>query len=88
MNGPAMRRFFGVTPEQAAKLDTSPWSPSAGSQQISFEYDAYMPTSEHTGVAVAINYARLLGDAADSPLVRHFGSANQLTTTLAFVYRF
>lgn len=88
MNGPAMRRFFGVTPEQAAKLDISPWSPGAGSQQISFEYDAYMPTSVHTGVAVAINYARLLGDAGDSPLVRRYGSSNQLTTTLAFVYRF
>lgn len=88
MNGPAMRRFFGVTPEQAAKLDISPWSPDAGSQQISFEYDAYMPTSVHTGVAVAINYARLLGDAGDSPLVRRYGSSNQLTTTLAFVYRF
>ncbi|WP_109124824.1 MipA/OmpV family protein [Dyella sp. C11] len=88
MNGAAMNRFFGVSPEQAAKLGTTPWSPGAGSQQISFEYDAYMPTSVHTGVAVAINYARLLGDADNSPLVRHFGSANQLTTTLAFVYRF
>jgi len=88
MNGPAMRRFFGVTQEQATRLDITPWSPGAGSQQISFEYDAYMPTSVHTGVAVAINYARLLGDSADSPLVRSFGSANQLTTTLAFVYRF
>lgn len=88
MNGPAMRRFFGVSPQQAAKLGTTPWSPQAGSQQISFEYDAYMPTSQHTGIAVAINYARLLGDADSSPLVRRFGSPNQLTTTLAFVYRF
>lgn len=88
MNGPAMRRFFGVTPEQAAKLDISPWSPGAGSQQISFEYDAYMPTSVHTGVALAINYARLLGNASGSPLVQRYGSANQLTTTLAFVYRY
>lgn len=88
MNGPAMRRFFGVSTDQAIQLGTTPWSPEAGSQQISFEYDAYMPTSVHTGVAVAINYARLLGDANDSPLVRRYGSANQLTTTLAFVYRF
>lgn len=88
MNGPAMRRFFGVTPDQAAKLDITPWSPSAGSQQIAFEYDAYMPTSLHTGFAFAINYTRLLGQAAESPLVRSYGSRNQLTTTLAFVYRF
>jgi MipA family protein len=88
MNGPAMRRFFQVTPEQALKLGVTPWSPGAGSQQIAFEYDAYMPTSLHTGFALALNYTRLLGDAADSPLVRSFGSPNQLTTTLAFVYRF
>ncbi len=87
MNGPAMRRFFGVTPEQAAKLDIAPWSPSASSQQIAFEYDAYMPTSLHTGFAFAINYTRLLGEAAESPLVRSYGSRDQLTTTLAFVYR-
>ena len=88
MNGPAMRRFFGVTPEQAAKLGVQPWSPNAGGQQIGLEYDAYMPTSLHTGFALALNYTRLLGDASDSPLVRHFGSANQVTSTLAFVYRF
>lgn len=88
MNGPAMRRFFQVTPEQASQLGVSPWAPSGGSQQISLEYDAYMPTSMHTGFALALNYTRLLGDAAASPLVKHFGTPNQLTTTLAFVYRF
>ncbi|WP_243049663.1 MipA/OmpV family protein [Dyella sp. RRB7] len=88
MNGPAMRRFFQVTPAQAIKLGVTPWSPGAGNQQIAFEYDAYMPTSLHTGFAFALNYTRLLGDAANSPLVRSFGSPNQFTTTLAFVYRF
>ena len=87
MNGPAMRRYFGLTPQQATQLGVAPWAPGAGSQQISLEYDAYMPTSLHTGFALAINYARLLGDAADSPLVKTFGTPNQLTTTLAFVYR-
>lgn len=87
MNGPAMRRFFGLTPEQAKKLNVMPWSPGAGSQQIALEYDAYMPTSLHTGFAFALNYTRLLGNAADSPLVRSFGSPNQVTTTVAFVYR-
>ncbi|RDJ00094.1 MipA/OmpV family protein [Dyella solisilvae] len=88
MNGAAMRRFFQVTPEQASKLGVAPWSPGGGSQQIELEYDAYMPTSLHTGFALALNYTRLLSDAAASPLVRQFGSANQVTTTLAFVYRF
>ncbi len=88
MNGPAMRRFFGLTPLQAEQLGVNPWSPGSGSQQISLEYSAFMPTSLHTGVAILIEETRLLDQAADSPLVRHFGNANQLTTTLAFTYRF
>lgn len=87
MNGPAMRRFFGVTPEQAGAIGVSPWSPSAGSQQIALEYDVYLPTSVHTGFALAFNYTLLLGQAADSPLVSRYGSSHQLTTTVAFVYR-
>lgn len=88
MNGAAMRRFFELTPTQAARLGVEPSTPSAGSQQLGLEYDAFMPTSQHTGFAFAVNYTRLLGDAASSSLVRHFGSPNQLTTTLAFVYRY
>ena len=88
MNGPAMRRFFGLTPHQAEQLGVDPWSPGCGSQQIALEYSAFMPTSLHTGFALLIDYTRLLDQAADSPLVRHFGNANQLTTTLAFSYRF
>ncbi|HEV7778212.1 MAG TPA: MipA/OmpV family protein [Luteibacter sp.] len=87
-NGAAARRFFGVTPTQATALGTEPWHPGAGSQLAYIEYDAFVPTSRQTGFAVAINYGRLLGDAADSPLVRQFGSRNQLETTLAFVYHF
>lgn len=88
MNGPAMRRFFGVTPQQAEQLHVTPWDPNSSSQQLALEYGAFMPTSLHTGFALLVNYTRLLDQAADSPLVRHYGSANQLTTTLAFTYRF
>lgn len=88
MNGPAMRRYFGVTPVQAAALGTAAWQPGSGSQQGELTYSAFMPTSLHTGFALSLNYARLLGPASDSPLVRRYGSPNQLTGTLAFVYRF
>ncbi len=86
MNGAAMNRFFGVTPSQASALNVRPWRPGAGGQLASLEYDLFMPTSKHTGVAVALCYGRLLGAAADSPLVTRFGSAAQLSESLAFVY--
>lgn len=88
MNAPAMQRFFGVTATQAARLGTYGWNPGAGGQQIGLGYDALIPVTQRTAVLLSIDYAHLLGDAADSPLVRHFGSANQLTTSLGFVYRF
>jgi len=87
MNGPAMRRFFGLTQQEATQLGVQPWAPGAGGEQVSLEYDAYMPTSLHTGFALGLNYTRLLGQASGSPLVHKFGSPNQVTTTLAFVYR-
>ncbi|MDQ0011453.1 outer membrane scaffolding protein for murein synthesis (MipA/OmpV family) [Luteibacter jiangsuensis] len=88
MNGPAMRRFYGVTPGEAATLGTQAWHPGAGWQSANLEYDAFIPTSRHTGFALAVSYGRLYGNAAQSPLVRQFGSTRQVTETLAFVYHF
>ncbi|WP_165488624.1 MULTISPECIES: MipA/OmpV family protein [Dyella] len=87
MNGPAMRRFFGLTPAQAQALGVQPWSPTGGTQGLTFTYSAFIPTSVHTGFALSLEYTRLLGDAADSPLIREYGSADQLTTSLSFVWR-
>ena len=86
MNGAAMRRFFGISPAQASALQVRPWQPGAGGQLASLEYDLFVPTSKHTGFAVAVVYGRLLGDAGDSPLVTRFGSRNQWNESLAFVY--
>lgn len=88
MNGPAMRRMFGVTPMQAQAIGTDAWRPSAGSEETTLEYDAFIPTSEHTGFAVALQVGRLMGDAAHSPLVQRYGSRTQFTPSLAFVVHF
>ena len=86
MNGAAMRRFFGINPSQASALQVRPWQPGAGGQLASLEYDLFVPTSKHTGFALAVVYGRLLRDAGDSPLVTRFGSRNQWDESLAFVY--
>ena len=88
MNAAAMNRFFGLTATEADALGVSAWKPAAGSQLASLEYDLFVPTSKRTGVAMALVYGRLLGDAADSPLVSRFGSRTQLSESLAFVYHF
>lgn len=88
MNAPAANRFFGITPSQASVLNVPAWHPGAGSQLASLEYDLFVPTSRHTGVALALTYGRLLGNAADSPLITRFGSRTQISEALAFVYHF
>ena len=86
MNGAAMNRFFGITASQATTLDVLPWRPGPGGQLAALEYDLFVPTSKHTGLALGLSYGRLLGAAASSPLVTRFGSTTQLTESLAFVY--
>lgn len=88
MNGAAMRRFFGLRPAQAAALGVRAWQPGAGGEQVSLEYDAFMPTSRHTGFALALDYGRLIGPAGNSPLVQRFGARIQVTTSIAFLYHF
>jgi outer membrane scaffolding protein for murein synthesis (MipA/OmpV family) len=63
------------------------WHPGPASQLASLEYELSVPTSRRTGVALVLVYGRLLGDAADSPLVTRYGSRTQLSESLAFVYR-
>ena len=86
MNGAAMNRFFGVSPAQASALQLRSWQPGAGGQLASLEYDLFVPTSTHTGFALAVTYGRLLGEAGNSPLVTRFGSRTQWNESLAFVY--
>jgi len=88
MNAHAMNRFFGINPAQASTLDVPAWQPGAGSQLATLEYDLFVPTSKHTGFALALVYGRLLGDAGDSPLVTRFGSRTQWNESVAFIYHF
>jgi outer membrane scaffolding protein for murein synthesis (MipA/OmpV family) len=88
MNGPAMRRFFGLSAVEAAALGVAPWQPGAGGQQVGLEYDGLIPLGRHLATVFSLSYARLLGNAEDSPLVRGFGTADQFTGSMALVYRF
>lgn len=88
MNAAAMRRYFGLDAAAASQLGTDRWRPGTGSQQASANYSVFMPTSPHTGVALSLDYARLLGDAGRSPLVQRFGSRGQWEWSVAFVYHF
>lgn len=88
MNGAAMRRFFGIAPASAQALGVPAWQPGAGGEFAALEYDLFLPTGKHTGLAASLEYGLLLNQAAASPLVSRYGSRNQLTESLAYVYHF
>ena len=87
-NAASNRERFGLDAAQASQLNLSPTRPGASWQQAALQYQIFIPTSQHTGIAANVEYARLLGDPARSPLVKSFGQRNQLSEGIAFVYHF
>ncbi|MBW8823812.1 MAG: MipA/OmpV family protein [Xanthomonadales bacterium] len=87
-NAASNRERFGLDAAQATWLGLAPTRPAASWQQAALQYQVFVPTSRHTGIAANIEYARLLGDPARSPLVKNFGQRTQLSEGIAFVYHF
>lgn len=85
-NAASNRERFGLDAAQASRLNLAPTRPGASWQQIALQYQVFVPTSQHTGIAANIEYARLLGNPAHSPLVKAFGQRDQISEGIAFVY--
>ncbi len=88
MNHAGMRRFFGLSAEDAARLGVNEYDPKAGASKTSLTYEGFLPTSESTGIAFSATVGRLNAGASDSPLVRNFGATVQKEIVAAFVYHF
>ena len=88
MNREGMRRFFGITAQDAAHLEVNEYSPKAGVSKTTLTYEGFLPTSESTGIAFSANLSHLNAGASRSPLVRNFGSAFQKEFVAAFIYHF
>ena len=66
----------------------SEFEASAGVRDVGFTLSSRFPLWRQLSLIGAINYERLLGDAADSPLTEDRGDANQVSATLGLIYRF
>lgn len=87
-NGSYTRTFFGVTMEQSAASGYTAYRPGAGFKDVGVGGAFIFRLTDRISTAVSFNYKRLLGDAADSPLVKDVGSANQGFVGLSVSYRF
>lgn len=82
------RAYFGVTPAAAATSGLPAYDPGGGVQSVGVTAGYLRQLGKRWGVAVYGRYDRLVGDAADSPVTRGFGTRNQPSVGVALSYTF
>lgn len=82
------RAYFGVTPAQSARTGLPVFTPGGGVQSVGATAGLMHQLGKRWGMTGYIRYDRLVGDAADSPLVRQYGSRDQFGGGLALTYTF
>jgi outer membrane scaffolding protein for murein synthesis (MipA/OmpV family) len=83
-----MRSYFGISDRQAAKSGYDQYDAGAGIKDIGLAVDGTYSFDEHWALEMNIAYSRLVGDAADSPIVKDAGSPNQFSAMLGIAYTF
>jgi MipA family protein len=83
-----MQSYFGVSGSQAARSGNRRFDAASGFSDVGLEARLDYALTDHWMLFGSLGYSRLLGDAADSPLVDDEGSANQLRATTGVAYRF
>lgn len=88
-DGKFMRTNFGVTPLDALwNRQVLAYRPDGGFKSLGVYSSLGYQISDAWNATLHGGYNRLSGDAADSPIVKRFGSANQFTLGLQLAYSF
>lgn len=88
-DGRYMRAFYGINPRQSAATGLPLHDPDGGLHSVGVLGSMKYRTNSPWGAQGFARYDRLLGDAADSPLVRSSeGSRNQFQVGLGLTYTF
>jgi outer membrane protein len=82
------RAYFGVTPAETARTGIASYRPDGGVTMFGGTTSVLRQLSPRWGVFGFAKYDRLIGDAADSPVVRRFGSRDQWTGGGGITYTF
>jgi MipA family protein len=82
------RAYFGVTPAASLASGLPVYSPRAGVYGIAAASGMTVQLGSRWGLFSYARYERLIGDAAKSPIVRRFGSRDQLSAGLGLSYTF
>lgn len=88
-NDDYMQNTFGISASQSARsaVGLSAFDAEAGFKDVGLSAMVGYSLTENVSVLTMAKYSRLVGDAADSPLVDKEGSANQFGLLLGVSYR-
>jgi outer membrane protein len=82
------RAYFGVTPPASLASGLPAYRPGGGVYGVAAASGLSVQVDNHWGLFGYTRYERLLGDAARSPIVRQFGSRDQLSGGIGLSYVF
>jgi MipA family protein len=80
--------YFGIAAAQAQASGLRQFTAEGGVKDVGIATSLHYLVNEHWRITGRLAYRRLLGDAADSPLVEDFGSQNQASGAVIFSYSF
>jgi MipA family protein len=83
-----MDAYFGINQHNANKSGLKKFDANSGIKDVGLSLPVTYSPWEHWSVMGAVAYKRLLGDAADSPVVDDEGNANQVVGGMLLIYRF
>ncbi len=82
------RAYFGITPAASLASGLPVYRPGGGIHAVALASGISYELSSRWGLFGFARYERLVGDAARSPIVRDFGSRNQLSGGIGLDYTF
>ncbi|HEU0100444.1 MAG TPA: MipA/OmpV family protein [Allosphingosinicella sp.] len=80
------RAYFGVSPAESVRTGLAAYNPGGGVQAVGATAGFLTRLTKSLGLYSYAKYDRLVGDSADSPVVRTYGSRDQLSGGLALTY--
>jgi outer membrane protein len=83
-----MSTYFGIDGGDAARSGLKTFDADEGFKDVGFGLTANYHPWQNWGLMGILRYTRLIGDAADRPVVEDEGSENQLTGGVLVLYRF
>jgi outer membrane scaffolding protein for murein synthesis (MipA/OmpV family) len=82
------KTYYGVSDAESLTSGLSPYSPGGGFKSVGVGGAVTWKTTDKVTTSLFGEYARLLGPAADSSLVKEHGSADQFMVGVSATYRF